>query len=79
LPEHFIAYAAVSAVAAIAFHRHIRPRQLAPAMIGYAAVLELAQWWSPGRSPGMIEFAAGSAGAVAGIFLGAVLLRNLAR
>jgi hypothetical protein len=41
--EHFIAYAAVSAVAAIAFHRHIRPRQLALAIVGYAAVLELAQ------------------------------------
>lgn len=77
--EHFLAYLAVSALAALTFQRHIRFWRLAGLIIGYAALLELAQTWSPGRSPGLIDFAAGSAGAIAAISLSAIVLRRLNR
>lgn len=77
--EHFLAYAVVSAVAAFAFVNSARLWLLGFALIGYAAVLELAQHWASGRSPNMMDFAASSAGAVTGIALCGVVLRLLAK
>lgn len=77
--EHFLAYLAVSTLAALAFRRHVRLWRLAVLIIGYAAVLEVAQGWSPGRSPDLIDFASGSAGAIAAISFSAILLRRLNR
>lgn len=76
--EHFLAYTAVSAVAAFASRCRVRLWLLAFTIIGYAAVLEFAQHWSSGRSPNIIDFAGSSAGAAVGIALCGILVRTLA-
>ena len=61
--EHAVAYAGTMALAALGYgHRHGLVRPCA-ALIAYAGLLELAQALSPGRSPGVVDFLAGAAGA----------------
>lgn len=77
--EHFVAYACVSALATFAFHRTIRPWRLAAAFVGYAAILEYSQRWSPGRAASVMDFVGSSAGALAGIAASLLVLHALAR
>lgn len=77
--EHFIAYAFASALAASALHRTIRTWQLAGAFIGYAAILEFSQRWSPGRAPNVVDFLGGSAGALAGMGVCIIVLHGVDR
>jgi VanZ family protein len=77
--EHFIAYACVSALTALAFRRAVRIRLLAGGLIGYSAVLEYSQRWSPGRSASMVDFLSSSAGVLVGIGACVLLLRGLSR
>jgi VanZ family protein len=77
--EHFIAYACVSALTAFAFQRAARTWLLAGTLIGYAAVLEYSQRWSPGRSASLIDFLGSSAGVLVGIGACLLLLHAIAR
>lgn len=77
--EHFLAYTCVSALAAFAFKRTIRNWLLAGGFIGYAALLEFSQRWSPGRAASMIDFLGSSAGALVGIGVGMLVLHAIAR
>jgi VanZ family protein len=77
--EHFMAYASVSALTAFAFQRAIRTWLLAGTLIGYAAVLEYSQRWSPGRSPSLMDFLGSSAGVLVGIGACLLVLHGVAR
>lgn len=73
--EHAVAYAGTMALAALGYgrrHRLVRP---CAALIAYAGLLELAQALSPGRSPGVLDFLAGAAGAT----LAAVIAARIQR
>jgi len=63
--EHLVAYAGTMSVSAIAYRERFGLIRPAAALIVYAAVLELAQGLSPGRTPALFDFAAGAAGVIA--------------
>jgi VanZ family protein len=77
--EHFLAYASVSALTAFAFQRAARTWLLAGTLIGYAAVLEYFQHWSPGRSASVMDFIGSSAGVLVGIGVCLLVLHAVAR
>ena len=67
--EHFLAYFLTSFAFGVGYPDR-RTRMIACAGLCLAAGLfELLQNWSPGRSPNLLDWAASSAGAVAGILL----------
>jgi VanZ family protein len=67
--EHFVAYLGTSVIASLGYARRVG--YLAPAVLlcAYAGLLEMAQNWSPGRHPDLIDFASSSAGVIAGVIL----------
>lgn len=67
--EHAIAYCGAAAIFAFAYQDPHRWRLIA-AFITLAGVLEAGQLWVPGRTSQVIDFAASSVGAIAGVFLG---------
>ena len=69
LLEHFAAYCATSFALAFGYLGHTRVLPIALLLTIYAAILETAQLWVPGRASRIIDFAAGSLGAWAGISL----------
>lgn len=73
--EHFLAYAAVAAIAGLAFGRYLRLRVLLLIIALYAGLLEFAQRWAPERTPSLLDFAASAAGAAVGIALCALMFR----
>lgn len=76
--EHAVAYAGTAAIFAMAYPGAARWR-LAAAFIALAGILEIGQIWVPGRTAQVIDFAASSAGAVAGILVGQAALSWLTR
>jgi VanZ family protein len=67
--EHMAAYAIVGALLTVCYHKRSQPFIVAVALSLYAAILEIAQIWVPGRDPKFIDFAASSAGALIGLAL----------
>jgi hypothetical protein len=67
--EHFLAYAFSGAVAVFCFRGLISSVTAFFLIALYAAALEFGQFLSPGRHPSLIDFAASSAGCLAGIAL----------
>jgi hypothetical protein len=63
--EHFIAYAGTMLVAGLAYEHWTGLGRVALALVAYAALLELAQNFSPGRHPNLIDFLASSCGVAA--------------
>ena len=64
--EHMAAYAIAGALLTVCYHKRSQPFIVAVALSLYAATLEIAQIWVPGRNPKFIDFAASSAGALIG-------------
>lgn len=70
--EHVVAYAFVAAVLSIGIKRPLHLLAIGILLPAYAAALECAQLWVPGRDPKLIDVAAGAVGsslAVASVFL----------
>ena len=67
--EHAIAYCGTAAIFAFAY-QDARRWRLITALVALAGVLEVGQLWVPGRTSQVIDFAASSIGAIAGVFLG---------
>jgi VanZ family protein len=67
--EHAIAYCGTGAILAFAYQE---PRRwlMAVGLVALAGILEVGQLWVPGRTSQFIDFAASSAGAVAGVPIG---------
>lgn len=63
--EHAVAYGGTMAMFAIGHRTRLGLARPALALCGYAALLELAQHLSPGRSPALRDALAGAAGAIA--------------
>jgi VanZ family protein len=67
--EHFVAYAGTMLLCATGYAGLVGLVRPGLALTAYAAILEIGQHFSPGRSPAFVDFAAGAAGViVAGIF-----------
>jgi VanZ family protein len=76
LIEHFIAYFFTALATLVAF---VPPRTIRSVLIGMillAAVAEIGQNFVPGRQPKVIDFAAGSAGAVTVTCVFAIVRRS---
>ena len=67
--EHAIAYCGTGAILAFAYQEPRRWR-MAVGLVALAGILEIGQLWVPGRTSQFIDFAASSAGAVAGVMIG---------
>ena len=68
--EHFIAYLVTAVVVRLAFRANPHPISQCILLIGYAAVLEAGQLFSPGRHASLADLAFSSAGvATAGLLL----------
>jgi VanZ family protein len=67
--EHFIAYMSTTLFVLAAYSLRLRPGNLTVMLIGYAGILELGQYFSPGRHPSLVDFAASSLGVTAGAAL----------
>jgi VanZ family protein len=75
LIEHFVAYFVTALVTTVAFVPPRTIRSVLAGMILLAGVAEIGQNFVPGRGPKVIDFLAGSAGAITIICASAVLRR----
>jgi VanZ family protein len=64
--EHVAAYAIGAGLLTLGYYKRNRPLFVVLSLTLYAAILEIAQIWTPGRDPKFIDFAASSAGALIG-------------
>ena len=64
--EHIAAYAIAGALLTFGYRKRSSALIVTLSLSIYAAVLEVAQIWAPGRDPKFIDFAASSAGALIG-------------
>jgi VanZ family protein len=67
--EHFSAYLSTTIFVLAAYMPRLRAGNLTALLIGYAGILELGQYFSPGRHPSLFDFAASSLGVTAGAAL----------
>ena len=73
--EHVAAYAIAGGLLTFVYDKRSQPFILVLSLSLYAAILEIAQIWVPGRNPAVIDFAASSAGALIGSALAWIGLR----
>jgi VanZ family protein len=67
--EHLIAYLATAIVMGIAFRNRLSPGLQGVLLIAYAAILEVGQIYSPGRTASLHDFLFSATGAVLGVLL----------
>ena len=77
--EHLVAYGGTMTLAAIGYADRIGLARPCAALIVYAALLEIGQTLSPGRTPAFTDFLAGAAGALAAALVAAALRRHRQR
>lgn len=68
--EHGLAYFLTGTAVAIGYAPRYQRAQLILSLVVCAAILELGQYLTPDRSPGLAEFGAGALGALCGVFIG---------
>ena len=73
--EHVAAYALAGALLTFGYRKRSQPFIIVLSLSLYAAILEIAQIWVPGRNPQFIDFVASSAGALIGSVLAWIGLR----
>jgi VanZ family protein len=73
--EHVAAYALAGALLTFGYGKRSQPFIIVLSLSLYAAILEIAQIWVPGRNPQFIDFVASSAGALIGSALAWIGLR----
>ena len=71
--EHALAYFVIGICVTVVLQGQRSPPFIAACCVAYAAVLELGQVLVPGRHAALIDFAASTAGALAGVAVGAIL------
>jgi hypothetical protein len=67
--EHFIAYFGAATIVGLAYRTRLSRLTVALILIAYAALLEIAQFYSPDRTASVLDFSAGAAGVVTGALL----------
>jgi VanZ family protein len=75
--EHFVAYAAVTAIAVAACGSRRGGVRIIGALCAYASILEYLRHFSPGRHPSVAKFAGSALGALCGGLVIALLWRRL--
>ena len=75
--EHFIAYFGTTMVMGLAFRQRPRLVLRCALLVGYAAILETAQLYSPGRHAAFQDFVFSSSGVIVGGLLLRVALARL--
>ena len=73
--EHVAAYALAGALLTFGYRKRSQPFIIVLSLSLYAAILEIAQIWVPGRNPQFTDFVASSAGALIGSVLAWIGLR----
>jgi VanZ family protein len=73
--EHVAAYVLAGALLTFGYGKRSHPFIIILSLSLYAAILEIAQIWAPGRNPKFIDFVASSAGALIGSVLAWIGLR----
>ena len=73
--EHVAAYALTGALLTFGYRKRGQPFIIVLSLSLYAAILEIAQIWAPGRNPQFTDFVASSAGALIGSVLAWIGLR----
>jgi VanZ like family len=71
--EHLAAYVVAATVVSLSYPR--RSLIIIVALFFYAACLEIAQLYAPGRHPAVSDWIAGSFGALIGVVIGTFILR----
>lgn len=74
--EHFVAYLMTAAALRLGYSASDEVALIAVGLPVYSAALEILQLWIPGRHAAVIDFAASSAGAMAGLLLVAIVRRS---
>jgi VanZ family protein len=77
--EHFLAHLLAATAVAAAVRRVDLMRWTLLALVAYAGLLELGQYFVPGRDPAIGEFASSALGATLGVGVVRVLYTALAR
>lgn len=77
--EHFIAYFGATTIVGLAYQTRLTRLAVALILIPYAALLEIAQIYSPGRGASVLDFGASGAGVVAGSLLIPLAWRGVGR
>jgi len=75
--EHIAAYAIAGGLLALGYYKRNQPFLVVLSLSLYAAILEIAQIWVPGRNPSVMDFAASSAGGLIGSALVWIGLRAI--
>jgi hypothetical protein len=76
--EHLIAYLGATTVIGLAYQTRLTRLTVALILIPYAALLEIAQIYSPDRNASVLDFAASATGVVMGALLIPMALRVVA-
>ena len=74
--EHFAAFLVLGAVTVLSSSQAFSGRRLFAIVVAYAAVLEVGQYFIPGRVASLLDLAASSAGALVGVTLGLSVRRS---
>ena len=77
--EHVAAYAIGAGLLTVGYQKRSQLFVIVLSLLLYAAILEIAQKWVPGRHPAVIDFTASSAGALIGAALAWIGLRATKR
>ena len=79
LLEHIAAYAMAGGLLTLGYYKRNQPFVVVLSLSVFAATLEIAQVWMPGRHPRVMDFAASSAGSLIGSALVWIGLRAISR
>lgn len=79
LEEHALAYFLTGIAVTVLLAGYRAVWHIALGLVVYAGVLELGQYFAPGRSVALSDFFMSSAGGLAGVAVGALLLQVYAR
>lgn len=77
--EHFIAYFITAGLTTVAVNEVLTATLIVGLLSGYAAILETAQLWVPGRHAAFSDWVAGSLGVLMGVASATIVLRLLVR
>src|SRR5262245_59752038 len=75
--KHIAAYAIAGGLLTLGYYKRNQPFLVVLSLSLYAAILEIAQIWVPGRNPSVMDFAASSAGGLIGSALVWIGLRAI--
>jgi VanZ family protein len=77
--EHFVAYFLTAGIFCIAYRSRSPSVRIAIGLVAVAALFEVGQYFSPGRTPALSDWMASTTGVVTGGLMGLLVARLLSR